>query len=106
MPKAITAELLHGTWVHSHEEDTDREMVFRPDTFKFPPSRGRASFQLLADGGLVESGPGPTDRREARTGSWRLEGSNKLAFYQAAQTTPTRVLRIRAARADRLAVER
>jgi len=33
-----------GRWVHSHEEDTDDEMVFRAadSGYAFPPSRGRA----------------------------------------------------------------
>jgi hypothetical protein len=104
MPKKITPEVLHRTWVHSHEEDTDREMVFRPETFKFPPSRGRASFELKPDGSLVEGGPGPDDRREARAGSWKLEGADTLAFYGPSQPGPSRLLRIRSASADRLVI--
>jgi len=106
MPKNITEKVLHRTWVHSHEEDTDREMVFRPETFKFPPSRGRASFELKPDGSLVEGGPGPTDRHETRAGTWKLEGADTLAFYQPSQSAPTRLLRIRSASADRLVVQK
>jgi hypothetical protein len=65
---------LHGRWVHSHEEDTDDEMVFRPDTHQFPPSRGRTSFELRADGTYVERSPGPVDVPEESSGSWSLEG--------------------------------
>ena len=67
-------ELLQGRWVHSHEEDTDAEMVFRPASFAFPRSRGRTSFELHPDGTYVESSPGPVDVPEESTGSWSLEG--------------------------------
>ncbi len=66
-------ETLYGRWVHSHEEDSDGEMVFRPATHSFPPARGRASFDLRPDGTYLESSPGPVDRPEQASGSWSLE---------------------------------
>lgn len=67
-------DALLGRWVHSHEEDTDGEMVFRPPTYAFPPSRGRTSFELRSDGSYVERSPGPVDIPEESVGSWSLEG--------------------------------
>ena len=59
-------------WVHSHEEDTDTGMVFRPAAYKFPPARGRKGFELKPDGTLIDYGIGATDRRTRSTGKWRL----------------------------------
>jgi hypothetical protein len=66
-------KVLCRRWVHSHEEDVQGEMVFRPADFAFPLSRGRFGFQLRKDGSAVTSEPGPTDRPRGRKGSWRLE---------------------------------
>jgi hypothetical protein len=71
-------DALHGRWVHSHEEDTEAEMVFRPPTHAFPPSRGRASLQLDPDGGYVERAPGPVDAPEESHGRWSVEGDHLL----------------------------
>jgi hypothetical protein len=106
MMKKLNTDVLHQLWVHSHEEDTDAEMVFRPATFKFPPSRGRTSFDLKPDGTLVESGIGPDDRRLGTTGSWKLENENTLAFYTGSQSAPHRVMRIASADKDRLVIEK
>lgn len=70
---AYAEESLHRRWVHSHEEDTDGEMVFRPATHPFPPSRGRTSFELHPDGTYLESSPGPVDLPEESRGRWALE---------------------------------
>ena len=67
-------DLLQGRWVHSHEEDTAEEMVFRRPDRPFPPSRGRASIDLAADGSYRESSPGPVDAPEEHTGLWTLDG--------------------------------
>ena len=71
--------LLQRRWVHSHEEDTDDEMVFRPEDYAFPRSRGRTSFELRPDGTYTESSPGPVDLPEESTGSWSLD-SDRLVL--------------------------
>ena len=62
-------------WMHSHEEDTDEEVVFRPASYRFPPARGRTGFDLKEDGSLVEHGIAPTDRRTQSAGRWKLDGT-------------------------------
>ncbi|MBI3301430.1 MAG: hypothetical protein HYZ72_05035 [Deltaproteobacteria bacterium] len=69
MRAKVTKSVLHQHGVHSHEEDTDAEMVFRPATFNVPRSRGRTSFELKPDGSLVEGGIGPTNRRQETQGT-------------------------------------
>ena len=96
----LRAETLQGRWVHSHEEDTDDERVFRPESYEFPPARrGRESIELRPDGTYVESAPGPVDApHESGSGSWRLEGDRLVVGGDAWE--------IKAAGPDRLAVKR
>jgi len=53
-----------GEWTHSHEEDDDEILVYRPAaTFPFPPTRGgRDSLRVRDDGTIVTLTPGPDDR--------------------------------------------
>ena len=99
-------EILCQHWVHSHEEDTETEMVFRPASHPFPRSRGRRSFELRVGGDLIEGGPGPTDRREESAGTWRLTEDGALAFYRPSESTPHRVLQIASIAEDRLVVKK
>ncbi len=81
MKRKVAEDLLDQHWVHSHEEDTNTEMVYRSATFNFPPSRGRKSFDLKPDGSLLIVGIGPTDRPQVIRGTWKLEGNDNLVFY-------------------------
>jgi hypothetical protein len=96
---AIDRRRLEGRWVHSHEEDTAEEMVFRPASYDFPRSRGRQSFELRPDGSYAGSAPGPADKPEPSEGSWSLEGGNRLAL-------PDRTLEITEAEGDVLKVRK
>ena len=98
MPE-LTREVLCRRWVHSHEEDTDTEMVFRPASFTFPPSRGRASFELKPDGTLVERAVGPVDVPEEAEGTWELEDDTLVLHRPGAGK---RALRITHADPERL----
>jgi len=106
MAKSINEDALTGLWVHSHEEDTDTEMVFRPRGFRFPPARGRNSFELKAGGSLVMGGIAPNDQRTTADGVWKLEGDNKLALYSGSNSTPDQVMEIVSADKDRLIVKK
>jgi hypothetical protein len=46
--RKIERAQVEGRWVHSHEEDTDDETVFRAadSGYAFPPSRGREALEL------------------------------------------------------------
>jgi hypothetical protein len=45
---------LHKRWLHSYEEDTETEAVYRPESYAFPPSRGpRPGFELRPDGSCI-----------------------------------------------------
>jgi hypothetical protein len=78
----IDREHLVKRWVHSHEEDTDDEIVYRAAGagYQFPPARGRYSFILRPDGTYLAQVPGADDRPEGRTGSWRVEAGDTLVL--------------------------
>jgi hypothetical protein len=97
-------QALHGHWVHSHEEDTDEEMVFRPASHPFPPSRGRMAFELEPDGTYVERSPGPVDAPVEHRGEWSLEGDRLVLEGSGGQ--PGHAWRLRAVEPGRLAVRR
>ena len=101
----LPAHALGRRWVHSHEEDTEHEMVFRPADREFPPSRGRMRFELLPDGTFVESAPGPTDAPEKRAGTWEMAGE-KLVLDSADAPEGKRELEITSAENDRLVVKK
>ena len=94
------AESLHGNWIHSHEEDSGDEQVFRPPSFAFPPARvGRSSIELRPDGTYVEREPGPVDAPvESGSGKWSLEGDRLLVGSDAWEIT--------SAEPDRLKIRR
>ena len=73
----IDPEQLQGRWVHSHEEDTEDEIVYRAESsgYDFPRSRGREALELHPDGSYSGVVPGPTDKPEATGGgTWAVEG--------------------------------
>ncbi len=78
-----TPAALQRAWTHSHEEDHDGLLVFRPSDWDFPPARGRDSFTLGADGQLGTSGPGPDDRSVRGEGTWTYDGALKIAPFGA-----------------------
>jgi hypothetical protein len=101
----LDKDALHQTWMHSREEDTDTEMVFRPEDYNFPRSRGRTGFVLEPDGALAEIGIAPTDGQQTTAGRWELEDGNKIVFYQASETKPTKVMQVVHADKKRLVVK-
>ena len=105
MAKDATPELLQKRWLHSHEEDSDTEMVFRPASFKFPPSRGRAGFDLKANQSFIDIGIAPADGPLESSGTWKLQ-DNQLQLFKPLSATPARTLQIVAVDKNRLVVKR
>jgi hypothetical protein len=106
MKKVIDRNVLHQHWVHSHEEDTETERVFRPASFAFPRSRGRSAMALKPDGGLVETGIGPDDRSQESLETWKLEGNDTLSIYEKGKRKPKRTMKILSLDKDRLVVRK
>ena len=106
MKKNIDRNSLHQRWVHSHEEDTETERVYRPASFEFPRSRGRSAMALKPGGELVETGIGPTDRPQEGRGTWKLEEDDTLSIYEEGKKKPVRTMKIVSVDKDRLVVKK
>jgi hypothetical protein len=103
--ETIDRNLLDQKWVHSHEEDTAEEMVFRPSTFKFPPSRGRRGFELRPDGTARVMGIAPTDAPQQHTGTWSV-GSEKQLTIQVPALQQTQSMTVLSVSPERLVVKK
>jgi len=101
---ANAPQALSQHWVHSHEEDTDTQQVFRPATWKFPLSRGRRSFDLRPDGIVLEQGPGPADRTQSASGRWRYAG--KELMLESPRGAGKRCYHVESIAADKLVLRR
>jgi len=106
MKKNIDRNALQQHWVHSHEEDTATETVYRPASFAFPRSRGRSAMALKPDGGLVETGPGPTDRPQESQGIWKLEEEDIISLYETGKKKPKRTMKIVSLDRNRLVLKK
>ncbi len=88
MPLNDSLSLLCRRWIHSHEEDTSTETIFRPAGFPFPPSRGRKAIELRADGTYSLGTPDPVDRALQHSGTWQLNPSDSIVFQAPDGDTP------------------
>ena len=105
MTDKLTKDELCQNWIHSHEEDTETEMVFRPAGYRLPRSRGRRSFELRPDGSLIQFGIGPTDKPVETRGMWKLE-EDKIALYSKSKSKPSKVMQISHFDKDRLVIKK
>jgi hypothetical protein len=106
MKKVMDLNALHQRWVHSHEEDTDTEKVYRPASFAFPRSRGRSAMALKPGGELAETGIGPTDRPQESRGTWKLDTDGTLSLYEKGKKKPARTMKIVSLDKERLVVRK
>lgn len=98
-------EVLNRRWLHSHEEDKEGEMVFRPANYRFPPSRGRAGFELRPDGSAAVVGPAPTDAPLEHSGTWKIDANKQLVVH-VPELQQTQSMTIVSSGPDRLVVRK
>lgn len=70
--------LYDKTWLHAVEEDSADVLVYRPNTYAFPPSRGRTGFGFDADGTFRLFSIAPTDGLEEHLGRWKKSNPNTI----------------------------
>lgn len=70
-----------GKWTHSCEEDSDGVKIFRPSSYKFPPSRGRVTFVLKEHGELEYMPLAANDLHQFYPGTWKLEQQQLTLQY-------------------------
>jgi hypothetical protein len=104
--KTIAPQILQKRWLHSHEEDTADKMVFRPEAFAFPRSRGRTGFDLRPDHSAVEINVAAGDGPQVREGKWQLNPDGTLAVWGASENKPRRIFQIISVDEDRLVVHK
>lgn len=75
---ALANALLGKTWLHSHEDDRGDTLVYRPNTYNFPPARGRTGFTMEADGTFRQYDIAPTDGLEEHDGRWEIMNDKVL----------------------------
>ena len=64
--------MLEKTWLHSYEDDSEGLRAYRPNTYSFPPSRGRTGFAFKAGGNFLQYNIAPTDGLEEVPGTWKM----------------------------------
>ena len=106
--ETLLSGCLIGSWLHSWEEDTPEEIVFRPADYAFGPSRGRDGYEFQTGGILVYHGFGPADEPLTSTGEWGWHSGDEIHLVvndpQVAYIDET--LRIVSCEADALLVQR
>ena len=105
MNAKINKENLHGEWVHSSEEDTADETVFRPADYDFPLTRRpRQSLELKPDGKLVKGIATAADSIAEAEGNWELADNNKIALNT--ESEPPQTMEIASINKDKLVIKK
>ncbi|WP_400193721.1 hypothetical protein [Hymenobacter sp. B81] len=97
---------LYRTWLHAHEEDQGDVLVYRPNTYAFPPSRGRTGFAFDANGLFTQYDIAPTDGLEGHKGQWRGQSDRMLRISLADGREPDYLLEIVSLEPELLKVRR
>ncbi|GAB3851149.1 hypothetical protein GCM10028822_17500 [Hymenobacter terrigena] len=72
---------LEGTWLASHEENRGDTLVYRPNTYKFPPARGRTGFAIRSFGRFEQFDIAPADGLVGHPGTWTADGTTHLIIH-------------------------
>jgi len=105
MAEPIDKKLLLRHWVHSREEDTATETVYRPSGFPLPPSRGRTGFEFNGDGTFKRIGIGATDISSVTQGAWKIEAADAKEVAVKVDGE-SQLMEIQDLRPDRLAIKK
>lgn len=92
------------TWIHSHEDDTATERVYRPAGYAFPPSRGRTGFELRPDRTFTRIGISPRDGSTRTDGTWEYEENDERVLTLSPSAGQREIVRIMSVAPDRLLI--
>jgi hypothetical protein len=93
-PVVSSLKAVEGTWLNSHEENHGDTLVYRPNTYKFPPARGRTGFAIKPYGRFTQFDIAPTDGLAGRDGTWAATGPGSLRIHLADGNTPDYTLEV------------
>jgi hypothetical protein len=85
---------LEGTWLASPEENHGDTLVYRPNTYRFPPARARTGFAIKSFGRFEQFDIAPTDGLTDREGTWTADGESRLRIHLDDGQTPNYTLEI------------
>ncbi|NEM98160.1 hypothetical protein [Pontibacter burrus] len=74
----VEQQLIGKTWLHAFEEDQEDITTYRPNTYDFPPSRGRTGFMLEKGGILKNYSIAPADGLEEQPGTWQFMQDDEI----------------------------
>lgn len=66
----IMKKVVGVTWIRSHEDDKNGTQAYRPETYPFPPARGREGYRFEEDETLTKQAIAATDGYVAQRGKW------------------------------------
>ncbi len=66
----IMKKVVGVTWIRSFEDDKEGAQAYRPETYKFPPARGREGWEFKKDETLTKQAIAPTDGYISQRGKW------------------------------------
>jgi hypothetical protein len=66
----IMKKVVDITWIRSFEDDKDGTQAYRPETYEFPPARGREGWRFEEDGTLKKQAIGAADGYVSQRGKW------------------------------------
>ncbi len=67
---------LEGTWLASTEENHGDTLVYRPNTYRFPPGRSRTGFAIKPFGRFEQFDLAPAGGLTSREGTWTADGKS------------------------------
>jgi hypothetical protein len=105
MAKAVDTKFLCQHWIHSREEDTATETVYRPAGFPLPPSRGRPGLKFDPDGTFKQIGIGATDISKVKEGVWKVPSAGADHVCVSVEGQPQRI-KILELKQDRMSIAR
>jgi hypothetical protein len=75
-------ENLCKNWIHSFEEDTETEKVYRTEDFDFPLSRQpREQITIKGNGKITLADSFESDKPEGKTSRWEAKDEDKLELF-------------------------
>lgn len=103
---STTPDQLVGTWLHSHEEDTASERVYRRSGFAFPPSRGRNGYDFRSDRSATYIGIAARDGSTETECKWQLRAGAQPEIVLTLPGGQPRVLQVVSIEPDRLRIRK
>lgn len=70
--KNTMEKIIGTTWIRSFEDDKNGTEAYRPDSYQFPPARGRVGYKFLENNTIEKREIGAADGYVSRTGTWKL----------------------------------